>query len=204
MRALLATTLAAAALALGACGDTVQSAPVGRGAIASLLLEPFPVYWVGTRFRGLQAREVVHDPSGAVTLEYGDCLEGGQVSCVEPLRIVTSPNNSFVPGIGPSRATSVRGVAARSLDGGSTIIIPTGRVVLDVYANSSALAREAAAAVVPVGDLAQVGAALPALAAPTAAGALPLKGQLPELRPAGPRRRVRRRGAAAARRSSSA
>ena len=37
-------------------------------------------------------------PAARSRVQYGDCLQGGQGTCVPPLRIVTSPDNSFLPG----------------------------------------------------------------------------------------------------------
>lgn len=205
MRRLAPALAAACALALAGCGDTVQSAALSRGSLENLLLAKFPVYWAGTEFAGLQAREVSLDPGGAVTIQYGNCLEGGQGTCVAPLRIVTSPNNAFAPGsASPTAVRTVRGLAARSLNGGSTLIVPTGRVVLDIYATSRTLAAAAAERAVPIADVALFGRPLPAPAPDTGWAAKPLPGQIPPYRPEPQRRRVRRRAARAARRSSSA
>ena len=64
------------ALALGACGDTVQERPIPHNLLESLILAPFPVYWVGGSFRGMAITEATHDPSGPFSVQYGSCLSG--------------------------------------------------------------------------------------------------------------------------------
>ena len=190
-RAVLAAAILAAVGASG-CGNTVQSVPSGRSSLEAVMVSPFPVYWVGSELHGMSIREVTRDPSGAITIDYGDCLEGGQSACVSPLRIVTSPNNSFTPGgAGPYREVTLRGVPAREMSAGTALIIPTGSVVLDIYAENAALAHAAAAAAVPLGDAASYGQDLPAAQPDNGYAGMPLKGQVPPLAPVAPRRRVR-------------
>jgi hypothetical protein len=188
--------LATLLLAAG-CGNTVQSLPASRSALEAVMVSPFPVYWVGSQFNGMNIREVTRDPGGAVTIDYGNCLEGGQSSCVAPLRIVTSPNNSFTPGgAGPVHEVQLRGVTAREMSAGSTLIIPTGPVVLDIYADRRGLAHAAAAAAVPLTEASRYGQNLAAPAADTGYGDTILKGQIPAIAPvAVPRRRVSARHA---------
>jgi hypothetical protein len=184
--------LAAMALAtLGAvgCGNTVQSVPAGRSSLEAVMVSPFPVYWAGSQLSSMSIREVTRDPGGAITIDYGDCLEGGQGACVSPLRIVTSPNNSFTPGgAGPLREVEVRGVKAREMSGGRTLIIPTGNVVLDIYADNPGLVRSAAAAAVPLGEASAFGEDLPAPLPDAGYANVPVKGQIPPLAPVTPRR----------------
>ena len=94
----LALLLALCAGAAGACGNTVQDQPIPHNTLETLLLAPYPVYWLGRSFRGIAITEAARDPSGAFNVQYGDCQQGGQGTCVPPLRVVTSPDNSFVPG----------------------------------------------------------------------------------------------------------
>ena len=57
-------------------------------------------------------------------MQYGNCLQGGQGVCVSPLKIVTSPDNSFLPGApGAGRTTQVRGAVDPGVGG------PQGRPV---------------------------------------------------------------------------
>ncbi len=93
-------------------------------------------------------------------MQYGDCVEGGQSTCVPPLHIVTSPDNSFVAGGDtPQRSTQVRGVGAVVAQGGHTIEIPTAGVIVGIYADSPRLAAAAAQTIVPINETGAPGAA---------------------------------------------
>jgi hypothetical protein len=168
------------ALALSACGDTLQTQPIPHNILESLIISPWPVYWVGGAFHGLAVSEAAHDPGGAYRVTYGNCIEGGQATCVPPLSVITSPNNSFLPG-GALAHSSVplRGVIAVFLRGGRTIAIATGPVVVDVYAHEAPLALAAARTLVPINRVAAPEAPLPAPAPPTNFNQLPLPLQLP-------------------------
>jgi hypothetical protein len=168
------------ATALYACGDTLQAKPIPHNVLESMIISPFPVYWAGGSFRHLQITDATKDPSGAYSVQYGNCLQGGQGTCVPPLRIVTSPDNSFLPGDpGPRRTTLVRGVQALVARGGRTLVIPTGSVVVDVYASDSSLARAAAETVVPINAPGSPQAPLPAQLPDSGFGAHPLPSQTP-------------------------
>jgi hypothetical protein len=181
IRALAALAAVLCALSLGACGNTIQAQPVPHNSLESMLLAPYPVYWLGGTFRGLSITEASHDPSGAFTVQYGNCLEGGQSTCVPPLKVITSPDNGFVPGEGAAaRASaplrSVRGyLAAR----GDAISIPTGGVILDVYAHTPALALAAARTAVPINSPGVPGGPLAAPLPNTGYGEHPLPSQTP-------------------------
>ncbi len=146
------------------------------------MLSPYPVYWLGGTFHGLAITEASRDPSGAFTVQYGDCLEGGQSTCVPPLKVVTSPDNSFVPGEDSttSRArTSLRGVAGFVAERGNTISIATGGVILDIYAHTPALALAAATTAVPINYPGAPASPLPAQLPDTGFGSHPLPSQAP-------------------------
>src|SRR5690242_2885173 len=176
----LALALAACALTLGACGDTLQDRPIAHSALQTLLVAPYPVYWLGGSFRGMQITDAGRDPSGAFSVQYGDCVVGGQSTCVTPVQIVTSPDNSFVPGgPTPQRVAALRGVQAFVAQRGRTIAIPTGGVVVSVYAQSARLATAAAGTLVPINDVGEPRAALPARLPDTGFGATPLPSQVP-------------------------
>jgi len=140
------------ALGLGACANTVQDEPTAPSALESLVTqEGFPVYWLGGTFRGLSITDVGRDPSGAYAIQYGNCLVGGETVCVTPLQIVTSPDNSFLPGGGAAQNTVlIRGVRGHSALGGKALSLATGGVVVDLYADRPALARAAAEAMVTI------------------------------------------------------
>ncbi|HWG08921.1 MAG TPA: hypothetical protein VN672_07925 [Solirubrobacteraceae bacterium] len=179
-RRTLALLLPACALALGGCGDTLQDRPIPHNTLESLLVAPYPVYWLGRSFQGMQITEASHDPSGAFSVQYGDCVVGGQSTCVTPVSIVTSPDNSFVAGGStPQTATVLRGVGAVLAQRGRTIAIPTGGVVVSVHAVSARLAAAAAHTLVPINEVGEPGAPLPARLPDTGFGSTPLPSQMP-------------------------
>jgi hypothetical protein len=176
----LAALLAACALALGACGDTLQDRPIPHNTLESLIVAPYPVYWLGRSFQGLQITDASHDPSGAFSVQYGDCVVGGQSTCVTPVSVVTSPDNSFLPGGTTPQSTAVlRGVQAALAQHGHTVAIATGGVVVNVYADSARLASAAAQTIVPINDVGEPGAPLPARLPDTGFGSTPLPSQVP-------------------------
>jgi len=179
MRAV-AALLVLCALALSACGDTLQDRPIPHNTLETLLVAPYPVYWLGRSFQGMAITEAGHDPGGAFRVQYGDCVEGGQSTCVTPLRVVTSPDNSFVAG-GDTRRHSrlVRGVGAIVAQDGHTIEIATAGVIVGVYANSPRLAAAAAQTIVPINEAGAPGAQLPARLPNTGFGSTPLPSQVP-------------------------
>lgn len=172
---------AAAAAALCSCGDTLQDQPVGVKSLESVIVKSrFPVYWAGRRFDGMRISNVLLDPGGAVTIRYGDCLVGGQYTCVTPLTIVTSPDNGFVPGATTAGAlVPIRGVRAYASSRGATLAIPTGGIVVSVYARDRALALRTAATMVPLNKVGEPGAALPRIEPDTGFARVPLPSQVP-------------------------
>jgi hypothetical protein len=177
----------ALALALSGCGDTLQVKPIPHDILESIITAPYPVYWAGAAHDKLQITEASHDPSGGFSIQYGNCLQGGQGTCTPPLRIVTSPDNSFLPGSDGSPARGrIRGVAALLAEAGRTIVIPTGKVVVAVYASKPAQARSAAEALVPINAPGSPGEPLPAALPDSGYGSTPLPSQLPAtVRPLG-------------------
>lgn len=170
------------ALGLGACGNTLQEQPIPHNSLESLLLAPYSVYWLGATFHGLTITEASRDPSGAFTVQYGNCLEGGQNTCVSPLQVVTSPDNSFIPGEGSANThtlTSLRGAHGIFADHGDAISLATGAVILSIYAHTPALARAAAETTVPINAPGVPGAQLAAALPNTGFGERPLPSQAP-------------------------
>ena len=168
------------ALALSACGDTLQEQPIGASPFESVIVNSrFPVYWLGQGFQGLEATNVREDPGGAVTIDYGNCLVGGQYTCVTPLAIVTSPDNSFVPGGGEASTIAVRGIGAIAARGGATLTIATGPVVVSIYARSPSLARDAAQTMVPLNEPGRPEAPLSPAFADTGVDRVPLRSEVP-------------------------
>jgi hypothetical protein len=173
------------ALLLGGCADTVQQRPIAHNILEGLLVAPYPVYWLGGSFRGMPVTEATKDPGGAYSVLYGDCLQGGQGTCVAPLRVVSSPDNSFLPGGAIATQTrTIRGLPATVTQGGRTIILATGRIVIGIYATDAAVASAAAQTIVPINGLGNPGEALPARLPDSGFGRQPLPSQVPsQLRP---------------------
>lgn len=169
------------ALALSSCGDTLQDKPIGPKPLETVMVEShFPVYWAGLKFDGMPISGVSIDPSDAVSIRYGDCVIGGQYTCVTPISIVTSPDNSFIPGGTAARsAPRVRGAAVSSARGGDTLAIATGGVVVSVYADRASLARQALSMMAPVNEVGGPLEPLPAALPDTGFDRVPLPGQVP-------------------------
>lgn len=178
---MLGALLIACAMALGSCGNTLQDKPIGPQPLESVLVRSrFPVYWLGLKYQGMQISGVAIDPSGAVTIRYGDCVVGGQYVCVAAVSIVTSPDNGFIPGgAAVKRMLSLRGATVTSSRGGTTLAIPTAGVVVSVFANSAALARAAATTMAPLNETGLPLQALPTALPDTGFDRVPLPSQVP-------------------------
>jgi hypothetical protein len=183
MRGLLVprAALALCAIALGSCGNTLQDKPIGQAPLETVIVKShYPVYWLGLRFHGMPITSVTVDPSGASTIRYGDCIVGGQYTCVAPITIVSSPDNSFIPGaFAASRSLAVRGATASVAKGGATLTIPTGGVVVSVHARNPSLARASVATMAPVNEVGLSGARLPTAVADTGLDRIPLPSEVP-------------------------
>ena len=140
-----------------------------------------------SRFRRLPITDATHDPSGSYSVQYGNCLQGGQGVCVSPLRIVSSPDNSFVPGGAVrTRPASIRSATATLAQRGRTIILPTAGIIVSIYASRASVAAAAARAMVPINEPGTPGAPLPARLPDTGFAGRPLPSQVPPtLAPAG-------------------
>lgn len=180
-RRLAASSLAAlCALGMGACANTLQTTPIPHNTLEGLEMAPFPVYWLGRSFQGMAVSEATHDASGSYSVQYGNCAEGGEGACVHPLQVVSSPDNSFLPGGStPKRSTTIRGVAAVLARAGRTVVIATAGVVVDIYAANASSARAAAKTIVPINFLGAPEAPLPAALPNTGYGEMPLPAQVP-------------------------
>ena len=94
--------------------------------------------------------------------------------------MVTSPDNSFLPGgSAPSTSASIRGAGAVVAQQGRTILIPTAGVVVDIYASSARLARSAAKTIVPINAVGSPEAPLPPRLPDSGFGGEPLPSQVP-------------------------
>ena len=144
------------------------------------MVAPFPVYWLGGSFHGLAITDAAHDPGGAYRVQYGDCVSGGQSSCVPALRIVTAPDNSFLPGTGTAKRTiDVRGATATLAVGGRALVLPTGSVVIDIFADEPSLALAAARTLAPINAPGSPREPLPKALPDTGYGEAPLPTQVP-------------------------
>jgi hypothetical protein len=181
---LLAPALLLAVLA-GGCGNTLQVQPIPHNQLEGMIVAPFRVYWLGASFRGLAVQQVSHDPGGAYSVQYGNCLTGGQGTCLPPLLVVTSPESTFVPGgSARTRQVQIRGLPALEAHSGRVVMIPTGNVVLDIFAANPRLARAAARNVVPINAPGAPGGPLPASRRTEAYSGHPFSSQVPSpLRP---------------------
>jgi hypothetical protein len=176
----LTALLALCAVAAGGCADTIQDQPIAHNVLEGLLAVPYPVYWLGGSFHGMAITEAARDPSGSYRIQYGDCVLGGQSTCVPALRVVTSPDNSFMAlGSAPHRTAHVRGLAAAVVAGGRTIEIATAGVVVSIFAEDSRLAAAAARTVVPINAIGAPAAPLPARLPETGFARTPLPTQTP-------------------------
>ena len=99
---------------------------------------------------------------------------------MSPIEVVTSPDNSFLPGGStPTRTKRIRGVDAVLARAGRTIVLPTAGVVVDIYATSARSAAAAARTAVPINEVGSPGAPLPPALPNTGFGETPLPSQLP-------------------------
>ena len=163
----------------------MQQQPISHALLEDVIVAPFPVYWLGDRFEGLAATEATHDTGGAFTIDYGDCLQGGQGACVPPLRVVSSPDNSFLPaGSTPARDGRIRGAQVVVAEEGRALVIPTGPVIVDIYADTAKLANAAAQTIVPINLPGAPEAPFPSRLPDTGFDVTPLPSQMPSpLRP---------------------
>lgn len=184
----LVSLCALAPLVLSGCANTLQDEPIEPSFLEPLVMQDkYPVYWLGGSFHALGIVSVARDPSEAYTIKYGDCREGGENVCVTPLEIVTSPDNSFYPGgTAARRPGRARGIPIVTAQEGKTIVLPTGPVVVDIYADSASLARAAAQAMVTINGAQLPGAPLPRALPESGFGQKPLVIQRPSIAPLAP------------------
>jgi hypothetical protein len=144
--------LAALAVALVGCsgrGDiTVPSGRHVDEGLAKARAAAIPLYFVGSRFRGLPLTQVEVESGGRALFAYGTCVipaaqtEGG---CSVPIQIQIFP---FDPkqwrlAVGCHRRPSLRGVPTVRHDG---LVLFTRRTVVKIYARNPAEDRQVALA----------------------------------------------------------
>ena len=155
--------IVATAAAVSGCGDTIQDRPLHDTDLLGIVgVRSVPIYWVGRSFEGMAVSSVSRDVGGAYAVAYGDCAIGGQSTCVAPLLLVTTRDNSYVPGQTVARRRiAIRGRRALIAQGGRTIELATGKVVVDVYGQTPALARAAVDSMNAINKPGVPGATLP-------------------------------------------
>jgi hypothetical protein len=178
--ALACVWLCLCAITVAACGSTLEEQPVAPSNLESFIaVREYPVYWLGNSFAGMSVSETSRDSGGAYTVQYGNCVSGGQFLCTSPLAIVTSPENSFIAhGSSGVRIGRIRGISSFTSEDGRTIEIPTGAVVVSVRADNAALAHAAARAIVPINAVGLPGTPLPKALPTTRFATEPLPTQL--------------------------
>jgi hypothetical protein len=96
------------------------------------------------------------------------------------VRVITSPDNSFVPGGSlPSRTTHLRGVTAVLAQAADTVEVATGPVVVSIHAKDARLAAAAAQTMVPINGVGAPYAPLPKRLPDSGFAETPLPGQTP-------------------------
>jgi hypothetical protein len=167
---------------LSGCGSAAEDKALSASTLEPLVgNQEFPIFWLGGRFNGMALTEVDGDPSGAYDIQYGTCTTGGPETCIAPLAVISSPDDSFLPDAGAvSGIASIRGVRAVLASDGRVIEIATGPAVVDIRANSAALALAAAGQMVAINQLGTPGAALPAARGNSGFANKPLESQLPQ------------------------
>jgi hypothetical protein len=159
-RGLLAVVLTTlAALAATGC-STGQPGAISRGDLAEAQTFPyFRVYWVGRSFQGhhLAAVDGLKGYIASVgdSVYYGDCVQSkgifGGGSCQLPLQVTTVIyHNHSNKALGAQRNILVRGVPGVVYDEGHSIELYTGRVAIDIFADTYAHAIAGALRVRPV------------------------------------------------------
>jgi hypothetical protein len=158
------------AVVLAGCG-TSQPPRISAAELASARTFPYyTVYWVGQTFarHTLTAADGVdaYKPKTGDSVYYGDCLSGngvlGSGGCLLPLKVSTSiyALHSNVD-LGAQRNTIIRGVPAAIFNEGRSIELYSGRLMIDVYSNSSVRALAAARLLRPLNAAGSSAAPLP-------------------------------------------
>jgi len=144
------------AILLAGCGSaTEHPGPIAPAELAEAQTFPyFRIYWAGARFQGLPLSAADglkgYDSEIGDSVYYGDCVTGqgvfgGGGSCTLPLQVTTVIYriHSNAP-LGPQRNTLIRGVPATVYDEGRSIELYSGRLSIDIFADSFARGYAAA------------------------------------------------------------
>jgi hypothetical protein len=153
-----AALIAAGATALVGCG-THPPQLSGHEINVARRFTVYDIYWVGRRFQGIPLvaadfrRE--YNPQLGLAVYYGDCARKvslfGAGGCHLPLQITSvcyvQHHND---GLGPRRSARIRGVPAVIFNGGKSIELYTGNILVDVYADRPSRALAAAKRLFPL------------------------------------------------------
>jgi len=147
------------ALVVAGC-STGQPGPISKGDLAEAQTFPyFRVYWVGRTFQGhhLAAVDGLKGYIASIgdSVYYGDCVQSkgifGGGSCQLPLQVTTVIYHVHSnKALGSQRNILVRGVPAVVYDQGHSIELYTGRVAIDIFADTFAHAIAGARLLRPV------------------------------------------------------
>lgn len=180
---LLAAAAACACVAVAGCGSR-HPQPIAASELAQA--ETFPyyrIYWAGRSFAGasLTAVDGLKSYSTQIGegLYYGDCAHGRGIfatgSCRLPLQVTTVIYrfHSNAP-LGSQQNAVIRGVPGTIYEEGRAIELYSGRVAIDVFSSTPALALAAASALRPVNAPGSASAPLPPpVYCPGLSGAIP-------------------------------
>jgi hypothetical protein len=167
-----AACAAALALLLGAggCATRAPKPITARELHAAQSFPYYTIYWAGPMFDGMHVTGAdgleTYSPRNGDSVIYGNCGKGNGPlhtgGCVLPLQITTVVYQAHSNRtLGPQRNVIVRGVPATIFAGGNTIEIYTGRLAIDVYADSPRRALAAALALRPLNAQGNPGPLLP-------------------------------------------
>ncbi len=103
-----------------------------------------PIFFAGDRTEGIPLEAVLRrsDSAEYVSFVYGDCVAESEAGCAPPIEIQVWPAcrrhlTLYDSSIGPDLdRTTVRGVPAAVLDGGTQLELQTGRSTIVVFADS--------------------------------------------------------------------
>ncbi|MGO9247587.1 MAG: hypothetical protein ACLQQB_05045 [Solirubrobacteraceae bacterium] len=151
----LAMAFVLVALAAGCGGTTGPPGLLSSRELAEAQTFPYyRIYWAGPRFQGLPLAAADglkgYDSEIGDSVYYGDCVTGrgvfgGGGSCTLPLQVTTVIYrvHSNAP-LGPQRNTLIRGVPATVYDEGRSIELYSGRLSIDIFADTFARGYAAA------------------------------------------------------------
>lgn len=136
----LVTTLADGSRELDADEPAPRFTRIGMTVATARRFQAFPLYWVGTSFRGERLTQI--NRSGAfASFTYGSCRAEGQ-GCAPPLQIQVVRMCRATVRVAPLRSRHIRrGVTTGSRGGG--IVLLTGREEIRVFGAGGGIGRDA-------------------------------------------------------------